>query len=172
MKKLPFLIIVGFLSINLSAQLKYPATPKVEVRETIFGTVYTDNYRWLENLKDPKVIAWFKAQAELSDSTMKNVSGRDELIAEWKKLDDLQPPTAFSISEAAGRYFFQKRMPGEKMSKVYYRENLKGEDKLLFDPLTFIPGKTLSVSQLRPVTMEKNFSLATLKKVQRFLQFA
>ena len=150
MKKLPFLIIVGFLSINLSAQLKYPATPKVEVRETIFGTVYTDNYRWLENMKDPKVIAWFKAQAELSDSTMKNVSGRDELIAEWKKLDDLQPPTAFSISEAAGRYFFQKRMPGEKMSKVYYRENLKGEDKLLFDPLTFIPGKTLSVESITP----------------------
>ena len=141
---------IGFFSISLSAQLKYPATPKVEVRDTIFGTVYKDDYRWLENMKDPKVITWFKAQAELTDETMKKVSGRDELIAEWKKLDALQPPTVFSEVEAGGRYFFQKRMPGEKVSKVYYRENIKGEDKLLFDPMTFIPGKTLSVESIAP----------------------
>ena len=106
MKKLLFLFTIGFLSTNLFAQLKYPATPKIEVRDTIFGTVYIDAYRWLENMKDPKVIAWFKQQAELTDATMNKVSGRDELIAEWKKLDDLQPPTSFSISEAGGRYFF------------------------------------------------------------------
>ena len=141
---------IGFFSISLSAQLKYPATPKVEVRDTIFGTVYKDDYRWLENMKDPKVITWFKAQAELTDETMKKVSGRDELIAEWKKLDALQPPTVFSEVEAGGRYFFQKRIPGEKVSKVYYRENIKGEDKLLFDPMTFIPGKTLSVESIAP----------------------
>ena len=141
---------IGFFSISLSAQLKYPATPKVEVRDTIFGTVYKDDYRWLENMKDPKVITWFKAQAELTDETMKKVSGRDELIAEWKKLDALQPPTVFSEVEAGGRYFFQKRMAGEKVSKVYYRENIKGEDKLLFDPMTFIPGKTLSVESIAP----------------------
>ena len=143
-------MMIGFFSISLSAQLKYPATPKVEVRDTIFGTVYKDDYRWLENMKDPKVITWFKAQAELTDETMKKVSGRDELIAEWKKLDALQPPTVFSEVEAGGRYFFQKRMPGEKVSKVYYRENIKGEDKLLFDPMTFIPGKTLSVESIAP----------------------
>lgn len=141
---------IGFFSINLSAQLEYPATPRIEVRDTIFGTVYKDDYRWLENMKDPKIIAWFKQQAEFTDATMKKVSGRDELIAEWKKLDGLQPPTYFSESEAGGRYFFQKRAPGEKVSRVYYRESLSGEDKLLFDPMTFIPGKTLSVESIIP----------------------
>jgi prolyl oligopeptidase len=101
-------------------------------------------------MKDPKVIAWFKQQAELTDATMKKVSGRDELIAEWKKLDALQPPTYYSPTEAGGRYFFQKRVPGEKVSRVFYRENLSGEDKLLFDPMTFIPGKTLSVESIVP----------------------
>ena len=106
MKKLLFLLMIGFFSISLSAQLKYPATAKVEVRDTIFGTVYKDDYRWLENMKDPKVIDWFKEQAELTNATMKKVHGRDELIAEWKKLDQLQPEVYYTTIEAGGRYFF------------------------------------------------------------------
>ncbi len=141
---------IGFFSISLSAQLKYPATAKVEVRDTIFGTVYKDDYRWLENMKDPKVIDWFKEQAELTNATMKKVSGRDELIAEWKKLDQLQPEVYYTTTEAGGRYFFLKRTPAENVGKVYFRESLKGEDQILFDPMTFIPGKTLTIESITP----------------------
>jgi prolyl oligopeptidase len=41
-------------------------------------------------------------------------------------------------------------MPGEKVSKVYYREGINGAEKLLFDPLNYIKGKTLSVQQILP----------------------
>lgn len=149
MKKL-FIIAVVLLFAKCEAQLNYPATPAVEVSETIFGTVYKDNYRWLENMKDPKVISWFKEQADLTNSVMNTISGRDELIAEWRKLALLQPAVVFSVAESKGKYFFQKRTPGEKVSKVYYRESLNSPDILLFDPLTFIPGKTLSVQSINP----------------------
>ena len=43
---------------NLSAQLKYPETPKIAVQDTLHGIVITDNYRWLEDSDDPDVIAW------------------------------------------------------------------------------------------------------------------
>ena len=149
MKKL-FTIAVVLLFSKCEAQLNYPATPAVEVSETIFGTVYKDNYRWLENMKDPKVITWFKEQADLTNSVMKTISGRDELIAEWRKLDALQPDSYFSQREAQGRYFFQMSKPGEKISKVYYRESLTGPDQLLFDPVNFIPGKNISVQSITP----------------------
>lgn len=135
---------------NLSAQWKYPATKKVPVTDTYFGTTYTDSYRWLEDIKDPTVVTWFKEQADLTNATMNKISSRNELIAEWKSLDKLQPATYRGRSKFGGRIFYQKTMPGEKVSKTYYREGINGVEQLLFDPLTFIPGKTLTVGQTSP----------------------
>ncbi|WP_293871375.1 prolyl oligopeptidase family serine peptidase [Flavobacterium sp.] len=135
---------------NLSAQWKYPNTKKVSVTDTYFGTNYTDSYRWLENMKDPSVVSWFKEQADLTNATLNKISGRNELIAEWKSLDKLQPPSYRSRTKEGGRFFYQKTMPGEKVSKIYFREGDTGAEQLLFDPLTFIAGKTLSVQQISP----------------------
>jgi prolyl oligopeptidase len=150
MKKIKFLAIVVLVSTIATAQSKYPTSKKVEVTDTYFGIDYKDNYQWLEDLKNPEVDTWFKQQAELSDATMSKISGRDELIAEWRKLDKLESANYSNIKKNGNRIFYQKRMPGEKVSKVYYRENMKSAEVLLFDPLTFIPGKTLSVEAAAP----------------------
>src|SRR5271165_1024851 len=39
-----------------------PPTAVKPVSDTYFGTTVIDPYRWLENLSDPAVQAWFKAQ--------------------------------------------------------------------------------------------------------------
>lgn len=44
---------------NLKAQFSYPATKEIPVVDDYFGTKVTDNYRWLEDLKDPNVQNWF-----------------------------------------------------------------------------------------------------------------
>jgi len=135
---------------NFNAQLKYPVTPKIEVKDTLWGTVYKDNYRWLESMKDPKVISWFKQQAQLSDAVMNTISGRVELIAEWKSLDNAQQAGYYPPKEANGRFFIQKISPNDNVSKAYYREKIEGKDILLFDPLTFIAGKTLMIESINP----------------------
>ena len=56
MKKTIIAFALLFFCANLSAQWKYPATKKVPVTDTYFGTTYTDNYRWLEDIKDPSVV--------------------------------------------------------------------------------------------------------------------
>lgn len=148
-KSIVFLFIMITYSC-LFSQWNYPPSKQVEVSDTYFGVTYKDNYRWLEDMKNPEVVSWFKQQAEYSNSTMSNISGRDELIAEWRKLDKLQPALYTSIVKEGGRTFFKKKMPGEKVAKVYYREKSSSADVLLFDPLTFIAGKTLSVETMRP----------------------
>ncbi|MES2519025.1 MAG: prolyl oligopeptidase family serine peptidase [Bacteroidota bacterium] len=150
MKKIFLPLLILQFSTNIFAQLKYPASKKIEVSDTYWGVTYKDNYRWLEDMKDPQVTSWFKQQADLTNATMNTISGRDELIAEWRKLDKLQPPSYYPIVKEGGRIFFKKRMPGEKVSKVYYRESVNGADQLLFDPLTFMAGKTLSVENITP----------------------
>ncbi len=39
-----------------------PVAPVRPVVEDYFGTKVTDLYRYMENLKDPEVMAWMKAQ--------------------------------------------------------------------------------------------------------------
>ncbi len=128
----------------------YPLTRIVDSSNTYWGVTYKDPYRWLENFKDSAVVKWFKKQAILTDSVMNRITGRNELRAEWKKLDNLQPPSYNLPDRENGRVFYQKRMPGDKVSKVFYREAINGEEKLLFDPLNYIKGKTLSVQQILP----------------------
>lgn len=135
---------------NLYAQWQYPATKMVDAKDTYWGVTYKDPYRWLEDMKDPEVNAWFKAQADLTNATMNTIPGRDELISEWRKLDKLQPPQIYYPIKEGGRIFYQKRMPGEKVSKVYFRENMDSPEQLLFDPLNYLEEKTLSVQNIAP----------------------
>jgi prolyl oligopeptidase len=150
MKKLIFLLAVASFATTTFAQIRYPATKTVDAKDTYWGTTYTDPYRWLEDMKDPEVNSWFKAQADLTNATLNSIAGRDELIAEWRKLDQLQPPQIYYPIKEGGRIFYQKRMPGEKVSKVYFRESMIATEQLLFDPLAFQAGKTLSVQQIAP----------------------
>ena len=164
------LAICAFLS--LSAQYNYPQTKTVDSSDTYFGVTYKDPYRWLENLKNPEVEKWFKDQGTYTDSILKNLNGRDELVKEWQELDKLQPARFNDRTYKKGRYFYRKTLPGEKVGKLYYREGINGKEILLFDPTTFIAGKTLTLESAVPSYdgkkiafsySEKGAELATLR---------
>lgn len=150
MKSFLTLVISVSLFHNADAQYKYPPTKMVDSTDTYFGITYHDPYRWLEHLENPVVETWFKQQANYTDSTLNNLNGRDELIEEWKKLDKLRPSVMGAFSYNNGRLFYKKTLAGESVGKVYYREGKNGKEQLLFDPTTYITGKTLSVQSINP----------------------
>ena len=84
---------------------------------------------------------WFKQQAIYSDSVLNNLNGRDELVAELVKLDNIRPAVYRDPVVEGGRWFYRKTMPGESVGKIYYREGMNGNEVLLFDPLTYLSGK-------------------------------
>src|SRR6478752_6429946 len=98
MKKL-FLLVPAVLvcALPCGAQWQYPTTKTVDVEDVYFGQTYKDPYRWLENLKDKEVETWFKAQAELTDSLLAKIPGRDALVDEWMALDKLKPASYAAI---------------------------------------------------------------------------
>jgi prolyl oligopeptidase len=144
---LPLLLFSSTVSF---AQFKYPVTKTVDSTDTYFGQTYKDPYRWLEYIKQPEVENWFKEQADYTTTTLSKLNGRDELVEEWKSLDKLQPPKINSRSLENGRLFYRKTMPGEKVGKLYYRDDINGKEQLLFDPTTYIAGKTLTIQQATP----------------------
>jgi prolyl oligopeptidase len=142
------------------AQLKYPPTKTADSSSTYFGTTYKDPYRWLENFKDTSVVSWFSQQANLTNSVLSNLNGRDGLVAEWKELDKLQPPRISGRKYEAGKIFYRKTMPGEKVGKLYYRTGINGTEQLLFDPTGFIKGKTITIEDYYPSFDAKQIAVA------------
>jgi prolyl oligopeptidase len=117
----------------------YPPTKTGDATDTFFGKTYKDPYRWIENLKDKDVEAWFKTQADLTDGLLAKIPGRDVLANEWMALDKLKSANYSQITYEQGRVFYKKTLGGENVGKLYYRDGWNGAEQLLFDPAGFKP---------------------------------
>ena len=133
-----FILIAAILA-QAPAQWSYPATKTMAASDIYFGKTYKDPYRWLENLKDKDVEAWFKAQAELTDRVLAKIPARDALANEWMALDKLKPATYTQITYENGRVFYKKTLGGENVGKLYVRDGWKGQERVLFDPVDIKP---------------------------------
>ncbi len=150
MNRTVYLTLALLMGFPCFAQWKYPPTKTVEVTDTYFGKTYKDPYRWLENLKDKEVEAWFKAQAELTDELLAKIPGRDALTQEWMALDKLRPARYSAITYENGRVFYKKTLGGENVGKLYYREGWNGTEKVLFDPGPYKTGVTTTIQGTSP----------------------
>ena len=136
-------------SVGTGAQ-SLPATPQRPVTDTYFGRAVVDNYRWLEDTKNPEVLAWFKAQGDYTKQTLDRLPGRDSLISTFERYDRLRPARYSEIKKRGNRYFYRKTLPAEKVGKLYLREGATGAETLLFDPVAYDPAKTYSVTGFTP----------------------
>ncbi len=125
-----------------SAQTKFspPPTSAIPVRDTLHGVLLTDNYRWLEDKEDPKVIEWTKAQhdygIEYLKATQKTHPGVRDEIAAYIDIDYEGP-----LSKHGKRVFQNVKKKGDKQYKLY--TILNGKKILLWDPVKLdTSGKT------------------------------
>jgi prolyl oligopeptidase len=113
-----------------------PSPPVAQVRpvtEDYYGTKIVDSYRYMENLQDPEVAGWMKAQSDYTRSLLALIPGREALLARIRTLDETVPQV--QAQELPGHlYLIRKRNPSEILAKLYVRDGLNGEDKLLVDP--------------------------------------
>src|SRR5208337_4229386 len=142
-----FAVLIAF---SCRAQWGYPPTKTVDSTDTYFGKTYSDPYRWLEDMKETNVIAWFKAQAELTDDVLAKIPGRDALLREWLALDKLKPASYSDITYESGRVFYKKTLGGENVGKLYFRQGWNGAEKLLFNPDSYKAGVTSTIQSIVP----------------------
>jgi prolyl oligopeptidase len=150
MKRFASLALVLLTAVPCAAQWPYPPSRTVDAADTYFGKTYKDPYRWLEDLKDKDVEAWFKAQAELTDGLLAKIPAVDALAKEWMELDKLKPAKYTAIAYENGRVFYKKTLGGENVGKLYFRPGWTGAEKLLFDPETYKAGVTTTIESALP----------------------
>ena len=105
------------------------------VEETYCGKRIADPYRYMENLKDPLVQQWLRAQAEHARSVIEKIPGRSSLIEKMQDFDSRKSSKVYNlVITDTDRYFYLKRTPSEETGKLYYRDGYTGDETLLFDP--------------------------------------
>ena len=149
MKKKYLLLFINSVSSLVIAQ-KTNLAPSVPVTDEYHGIKVVDEYRNLENLKDPATINWMKSQTDYANSIVGKLPYKEYFINERLKFDKR---SGYWISDLKitgnDLYFYLKKSAAEKKQKLYYRKGLKGKEQLLYDPETF-------VSTLDTTPREKN----------------
>lgn len=110
-----------------------PVAPVRPVIDSYFGTDVVDNYRYMEDLNNPEVRAWMKAQADHTRATLDALPGRGALLERIHALSNSDVRRGDFLRRGE-RYFYQVSEPGTQQPRLYYRDGLKGEEHLLIDP--------------------------------------
>ena len=131
----------AFVPAIISAQnvpMAPPVAPVRPVTTDYYGTSVTDPYRYIENLSDPEVDAWFKAQNAYTRGVLAKIPGRDPLLARIRELDQSTPAKVHDVNLIpGGRYFYQKMLANEIVSRLYVRDGLDGQERVLLDPAKY-----------------------------------
>lgn len=126
--------ITFFIACTASAQ-EFPIAPVRPVTDEFYGTKVNDNYRYMEDLNNTEVQAWIKGQADYAASVLKQIPGRDALIARIKELDSGAPYQIYYFNrQADGTMYYFKMLSSENVAKLYIRQGMEGSEKLLVDP--------------------------------------
>ena len=126
-------------AVTVSAQTP-PVAPVRSVVDEYWGVKVDDPYRYMENMKDPEVQAWFKGQADYADGILQAIPGRNDLLARIKELDAGRPYSISGIRRMPdGRLFYYKRAVDDNLAKLYTRLGIAGQERLLIDPSTMTP---------------------------------
>lgn len=122
-------------SVASSATVAPPVAVIRPVTTTYFGTPVVDNYRYMEDLNDPYVQQWMKAQAQYTRQVVDSIPGRDALAQRIQSLmgQDLHRN---HVIRRGNRFFYHLMTPGANLPKLAYRDGLQGEDHILVDPAT------------------------------------
>ena len=136
----PFHLVKGSLLILVAtlavAQTSPPTAPVRMSSDTYFGVTVPDPYRYFENMKDPEVATWIRAQADFARATLDRIPGRLALLARIAELGDAVPARVSAVQVNNGHYYYLKRAASENIPRLYVRVGLSGKERLLIDPDT------------------------------------
>ncbi|MDH3216955.1 MAG: prolyl oligopeptidase family serine peptidase [Candidatus Krumholzibacteria bacterium] len=134
--------IFGVVVLVTIAKAEEPPKAAVEnVTDEYYGTEVDDPYRYMEDLDNPQVQEWIKAQADYTKDVLKKLPVREALFKRLQELDQGKPFNVYYIIRLPnGDLFYMKRMANEELAKVYRRSSTTGEEKLLIDPTTMDTG--------------------------------
>src|SRR4051812_8385026 len=120
----------------LAQPIQYPATAKKAVTDTYHGTQVSEDYRWLEDGKDPAVRQWSLKQLEVTRGYLDALPQRPVLKERLAALLNTSPVRYFEFQQTSGGFFALKRQPpkNQPMLVVMKSAGDVASERVLVDP--------------------------------------
>lgn len=134
MRRLILLCLMGTATAVAAPATVPPPAPVRPVVDDYYGTKVVDDYRYMEDLKDPRVVEWMKAQSEHTRATLDAIPGRAALRTRLDGLLRSVPRIVMGLQIVSDHYYTLQLPSGARQVKLYVRDGLHGDDRLLIDP--------------------------------------
>jgi len=157
-----------------SNKIKLPRAERIEKKLEIHGDVRIDNYYWLNDKENPKVIDYLNAENKYySEVTEHTNQFQEDLFQEMKariKEDDE------SVPYKKNNYYYITKFKKGNQYPIYSRKyvNLEAEEEILFDVNLMAEGHNyfkLSGLSVSPNNKFASFGVDVLSRRQYVLQF-
>jgi prolyl oligopeptidase len=125
-----------------------PVAPVYPFVTNYYGTLFTDNYRWMEAPGSPALAAYMQGQNDTTRAILDSLPGRAALLKEIA-YNGNQISETDAVVIANGRYFYVQTKPGQNTAKLYMRDS-GGTTKILVDPDHFSKSVPEAINYFQP----------------------
>lgn len=139
-------VLLIMISCNTEKPIQYPPTQKGDVKDTYFGTVVEDPYRWLEDDNSPETAEWVKAQNQLTFGYLEKLPFRDRIKIRLTELWDY--PKYGTPFKEGGKYFLYKNSGLQNQNVLYITNDMAAEPTVLLDPNTLSNDGTAALTNI------------------------
>lgn len=125
--------------------ITYPETKKENIKDTYFGTVVEDPYRWLEDDRAEDTKAWVKAENAVTQKFLAQIPYRKNIKERLTKLMNYEK---YSQPFKEGDYTYFYKNTGLQNQSVLYRQKEGEEPEVFLDPNSFSKDATTSLADI------------------------
>ncbi len=148
-------MIAVFSSVALAWQLEVPQLPltdKRSVADVYHGVKVTDDYRWLEDGKNPEVIAWSDAQDKHARALLDPLPLHAEIEQFLKRLYNKRAPSFYDLKNQHGLLFAMNSQPGQQQDVLVTLRspNELASKRVVVDPNQIDPSYSTAIQFFIP----------------------
>ncbi|AZQ62306.1 S9 family peptidase [Flammeovirga pectinis] len=127
--------------------MAYPDTKRDVVVTTYFGEEVKDPYRWLEDDKSEETAEWVKAENDLTQKYLSQITYKQGIVDRLTELWNYEKITA---PRKHGEWLYFYKNDGLQNQYVIYRKKANSDKEEIFlDPNTFSEDGTTSLSSIK-----------------------
>jgi prolyl oligopeptidase len=129
------------------ARPAYPPAERLDEVDVLHGRAVADPYRWLEDVEDPRTVAWRAAQDALCQEHLAGLPGRERLQRRLSEL--LRAGAVGTPAVRAERVFWTRRDPEQEHGVLRWRD-ADGPEQELLDPAAIDPSGLTTLDTWSP----------------------
>jgi prolyl oligopeptidase len=129
-----------------------PPTPKRPVTDTYHGVTVVDDYRWLEDGKDPEVQQWTDAQNQRTRAYLDSLRGRPAIEDYFTGMMSSSSGSYVDLRFRGGRLFARKSQPPKQQPLLVVLSSPDGvaSERIVVDPNNLAGGSATAIDFYEP----------------------